>query len=47
MLLENEIVSRYYYQKGRAVNSFRKDEVLDKALEILKDSKQYDTILGQ
>ncbi len=47
MLLENEIVSRYYFQKGRAVNSFRKDEVLEKALEILKDSKQYNTILGK
>jgi carboxyl-terminal processing protease len=47
MLLENEIVSRYYYQKGRAVNSFKEDEVLDKALEILKNSNQYNTILGK
>jgi carboxyl-terminal processing protease len=47
MLLENEIVSRYYYQKGRAVNSFKKDEVLDKALEILRNSNQYNTILGK
>lgn len=47
MLLENEIVSRYYYQKGRALNSFKEDEVLDKALEILKNSNQYNTILGK
>jgi carboxyl-terminal processing protease len=47
MLLENEIISRYYYQKGRAVNSFRNDEVLKKAMEILNDSKQYNTILGK
>jgi carboxyl-terminal processing protease len=47
MLLENEIISRYYFQKGRAVNSFRNDEVLEKALELLKDAKQYNTILGK
>jgi carboxyl-terminal processing protease len=46
-LLENEIISRYYYQKGRAIHSFRDDDVLKKAIEILKDTKQYNTILGK
>jgi carboxyl-terminal processing protease len=44
-MLENEIVSRYYYQKGRAVNSFRSDDVLKKALEVLNNPTQYNTIL--
>ena len=45
-LLENEIVSRYYFQKGRAIYSFREDNFVNKALEILNDTKQYNTILG-
>lgn len=44
-LLENEIISRYYYQKGRAKNSFKEDVFIEKSLEVLKDKKQYDTIL--
>jgi len=44
-MLENEIVSRYYYQKGRAVDSFRSDDVLKKALEVLNNTSQYNTIL--
>lgn len=46
MLLENEIVSRYYYQKGRAENSFVSDDYIKKALEILKNKVEYNTILG-
>lgn len=45
-LLENEIVSRYYFQKGRAQHSFQDDEDVQKAIEILSDLKQYNTILG-
>ena len=44
-MLENEIVSRYYFQKGRAVDSFRTDDVLKKALEVLNNPSQYNTIL--
>lgn len=44
-MLENEIVSRYYFQKGRAVDSFRSDDVLKKALEVLNNPTQYNTIL--
>ncbi len=40
-LLELEIASRYYYQKGRIETSFRNDEDITKALEILGDSEQY------
>lgn len=46
-LLENEIVSRYYFQKGRAEDSFRTDQYITKSLEILKNIKEYNTILGK
>ncbi|MFY7990622.1 MAG: S41 family peptidase [Fluviicola sp.] len=46
-LLSNEIVSRYYYQKGRAEQAFQLDPDVQKAIEILNDSKQYNTILGK
>jgi carboxyl-terminal processing protease len=44
-MLENEIVSRYYFQKGRTLNSFRYDNVLLKAKDVLGNSKEYNTIL--
>ena len=44
-LIENEIVSRYYYQKGRAEDSFKSDLVLQKAFEILNDKNKWHTIL--
>jgi carboxyl-terminal processing protease len=47
ILLENEIVSRYFYQKGRAEDSFRNDENIAKALELLKNKAAYNTILGK
>lgn len=45
MLLENEIVSRYYYQKGRVLNSFNHDDILQKGVEVLKNTQEYNTIL--
>jgi carboxyl-terminal processing protease len=44
-LLENEIVSRYYYQRGRIENAFTYDADIKKASEILNDSKQYAQVL--
>lgn len=44
-ILENEIVSRYYYQNGRIENSMSKDIRVIKAIEVLKDSSQYTSIL--
>jgi carboxyl-terminal processing protease len=44
-MLENEIVSRYYFQKGRAVDAFRYDPVVKKALDILTNTSEYNTIL--
>lgn len=45
-LLENEIVSRFHYQKGRAIHSFKDDVYLNKAVEIFNNNETYDTILG-
>lgn len=44
-LIENEIVSRYYFQQGRVQNSFNHDEVLKKGIEVLNNTQQYNTIL--
>jgi carboxyl-terminal processing protease len=44
-IIENEIISRYYYQKGRTIDSFRNDDYLKKAIEILKNTQEYNTIL--
>ena len=44
-ILENEIVSRYYYQKGRAEYSFREDDFIKESIKILKDLPAYNTLL--
>lgn len=45
-ILENEIVSRYHYQKGRAQHAFKDDEYIKAALEVFSKTDQYNTILG-
>lgn len=44
-LLENEIISRYYYQKGRAIDAFRYDPVVQEAIKIVSNTAEYNTIL--
>jgi carboxyl-terminal processing protease len=45
-LLANEIVSRYYYQKGRVINKLKLDDKdLKKALMLLKSAKEYQSLL--
>lgn len=44
-LLENEIVSRYYFQKGRAIDSFKHDPVIKKSIELFNEIATYNTIL--
>lgn len=44
-LLEDEIVMRYYYQKGRIQHSLSVDQEIAKALEILKDKDKQQAIL--
>jgi carboxyl-terminal processing protease len=44
-LLENEIVSRYYYLRGRIEQSLKKDNDLEKALLMIDQPTQYQALL--
>ena len=44
-MLENEIVSRYYFQKGRTINSFEHDPAVIKAIQTAMDDNSYNAIL--
>jgi carboxyl-terminal processing protease len=46
-ILSSEIVSRYYYQNGRAEQAFQFDKDIQKAIEVLSDIKRVNTILGK
>jgi len=43
--LEQEIVSRYYYQQGRTRASFRSDPEIKEAISILSDDQRYASII--
>lgn len=45
MVLENEIVSRYYYQKGRVENTLSSDRAIAEAKNVLTDTGQYNQLL--
>lgn len=46
LILSNEIVSRYYYQRGRVVNRlFHNDLDMEKSFEILSDKEAYKKLL--
>lgn len=45
-VITNEIVSRYYFQKGRIIAGFPFDKDLDQAIEVLKNHKEYNEILA-
>ena len=45
LLIENDIVSRYYYRKGAIKQQLRDDKDLKVALEILSDMQRYKKIL--
>jgi carboxyl-terminal processing protease len=44
-LLEEEIESRYYYQKGRILVSMKYDEQIKKGIKVLNDTPVYDSVL--
>ena len=46
-LLENEIVSRYYFQNGRTENSFLSDPEIKTAVRALKDPAIYTSIMNR
>lgn len=45
-LLEEDIISRYYLEKGAIESSFGKDRDVIKAIEILDDKERYNELLG-
>lgn len=45
-LLKDEIVSRYYYQKGAAQSSISDDKTISRAVQILNNPAEYRTILN-
>ncbi|HBH07063.1 MAG TPA: peptidase S41 [Flavobacteriales bacterium] len=45
-VLSNEIVSRYYYQKGRIRQSLSADEDITEALSVLDEKERYQDILA-
>lgn len=45
-ILENEIVSRYYYQVGQAELSLKYDPVIEEAIIMLTDSVKYQSVLA-
>jgi carboxyl-terminal processing protease len=46
-LLQSEIVTRYYFQKGRIINSLNQDPYIFKAKDILNNISNYNKILGK
>lgn len=45
-LLREEIISRYYYQKGRIITSLYTDPDVDKAIEVINNPNLYQSILN-
>ena len=45
-MIEQDIVSRYYYQKGKIKQRLDTDPELDAAIELLKDKEKYSRILS-
>jgi carboxyl-terminal processing protease len=45
-VLESEIVQRYYYEKGRIVQTFQYDEEIKKAKEFFNDKPKYNAVLA-
>ncbi len=45
-LIEDEILKRYYYQKGTIISQLKDDPDLKAAVEVLKDRARYDEMLS-
>ena len=45
--IEDEIVSQYYYQRGRAEHMLKFDKVYERAIELLRNTDEYNKILGK
>lgn len=45
-ILAPEIVSRYYYERGRIVQTMKSDNGLDAAVKVLNDMAEYRRLLA-
>ncbi len=45
-LLEDEIMRRYFYESGAIASTIKKDEQVMKAIQVLNDKKQYESLLN-
>mgnify|MGYP003683877643 FL=1 len=45
LMLENEIIGRYYYAKGRIRAYLSEDPKIAKAIEVLNNKSYYDSVL--
>lgn len=44
--LQDEIITRYYFQKGRLQNQLKEDDELLEAISVLSNSAKYNNVLG-
>jgi len=44
-LLGNEIISRYFYQRGRSILALKSDPAIENSISVLNSIKEYNTIL--
>ena len=44
-MLEDEIISRYFYEEGAIAQTIKNDEQVQKAVEVLTDKNLYSSIL--
>ena len=44
-LLQSEIVTRYYFKKGRLQNQIRDDDEVLEAINLLSNQSKYDALL--
>ena len=45
-LIEKEIITRYYFQKGKVQQTLDDDTDIKEAISVLRDTKRYKTLLG-
>lgn len=45
--IEKEIISRYFYQKGRTKIGLKRDKEVDEAVALLNDKPRYNNLLGK
>ncbi len=45
-MIEKEIASRYYYEKGKIQMGLRNDKEIEESIKLLKDTGKYQKLLG-